>query len=323
MSGSPAVLEISGAVKCFGSQTALDRVDLRVGTGRIHGLVGPNGAGKTTLLAALFGLVRLDEGQMRLFGRTPAEAGAGWLDGVGGFIEAPRFYPYLTGRQNLTTLAALDGGEAGALVDQVLATVGLVAVADRRVKGYSLGMRQRLGLGAALLRRPRLLILDEPTNGMDPAGIRDLRGALRDLADRGLSVVLASHDMAQVEQLCDDVTVLHRGRVAFTGTLHRMRREAPDPAWRVRTSDDERAEELAGAFDELKVTAGADGLVAVAAQEALDRWVVDLGRAGVAVRALSLDVTPLELLFFELTERNGSTAVGATGDETSAVEGAA
>ena len=305
MSGSPAVLEMAGLTKRFGAHPALDGVDLRVGSGRIHGLVGPNGAGKTTLLAVLFGLVRPDEGSMQLFGRSRAEAGAAWLDGVGGFIEAPRFYPYLSGRQNLATLAALDSGDAGDLVEEVLDTVGLAPAGDRRVKGYSLGMRQRLGLAAALLRRPRLLVLDEPTNGMDPAGIRDLRAALRDLADRGLSVVLASHDMAQVEQLCDDVTVLHRGRVAFAGTLDRMRHEAPDPAWRVRTSDDQRAQQLAGDIDELKVTTTADGLVAVAAQAPLDRWVVDLGRAGVAVRALSLDVTPLELLFFHLTEEEG------------------
>src|ERR1035441_3212785 len=151
-------VEACGVTKWFGETTALDQVDFTVLDGSVHGLLGPNGAGKTTLLSALFGLVLPDEGTLRLFGRTRAEAGPGWLDGVGGFVETPRFYPYLTGRQNLAILAILAG------------------------------------LAAAMLRRPRLLILDEPTNGMDPAGIRDLRAALRRLAQDGLTVLLSSHD---------------------------------------------------------------------------------------------------------------------------------
>lgn len=297
-----AVLEMSAVGKAFADRRVLDRVDLTVGAGRIHGLVGPNGAGKTTLLSVLFGLVPADSGAMRLFGRSREQAGAAWLDGVGGFIETPRFYPYLTGRRNLATLAALDGGDAAGLVDDVLGLVGLRGAADVKVKGYSLGMRQRLGLAAALLRRPRLLVLDEPTNGMDPAGTRDLRAALRQLAADGLSVLLSSHDMGQVEQICDDVTVLHRGRVAFAGTLERMRLQAPEPAWRVTTSADGAAGDAAAATVDVKVTASDDGLVVRADQAALDRWVIDLGRRGIAVRALALDVTPLESMFFHLTE---------------------
>jgi ABC-2 type transport system ATP-binding protein len=146
-------VEARGVTKWFGETTALDQVDLLVGPGVVHGLLGPNGAGKTTLLSALFGLVLPDEGTLRLFGRTRAEAGSGWLDGVGGFVETPRFYPYLTGRQNLAILAGLDGGDADSLVDQAIESAGLAGAPRQKVRGYSLGMRQRLGLAAAMLRR--------------------------------------------------------------------------------------------------------------------------------------------------------------------------
>jgi ABC-2 type transport system ATP-binding protein len=292
-------VQACGVTKWYGETTALEGVDIAVGPGVVHGLLGPNGAGKTTLLSALFGLVLPDEGTVRLFGRTRSEAGAEWLDGVGGFIETPRFYPYLTGRRNLAVLASLDGGDARDLIDDLLDLVGLAPAGQQKVGGYSLGMRQRLGLAAALLRRPRLLILDEPTNGMDPAGIRDLRAALRHLAHRGLAVILASHDMAQAEEICDSVTVLNRGRIAFAGSLDRMRAEAADSAWRLRTNDDAGALVVAHDLEELKASpSDTGGLLVAGAQEVFDSFVVRLGRAGIAVRALALDVTPLESLLF-------------------------
>ncbi len=298
---APAV-EVSGVTKWFGEATALDRVDLVVAPGVVHGLVGPNGAGKTTLLSALFGLVVPDEGTLRLFGRTRGEAGSSFLDGVGGFVETPRFYPYLSARANLDGLGRLDGGGASALVDGVLEVVGLGDAGRQKVRGFSLGMRQRLGLAAALLRRPRLLILDEPANGLDPAGIRDLRASIRQLAASGLSVVLSSHDMAQIEEICDEVTVLAGGRVVFTGTLPEMRAEAPEPAWRLATSDDDAARALAAARDDVAATGRNDGAMSLrAGQAALDEYVVELGRAGVAVRALALERSALESLFFHLT----------------------
>ena len=172
-------------------------------------------------------------------------------------------------------------------------------------------MRQRLGLAAAMLRRPRLLILDEPTNGMDPAGIRDLRAALRRLARDGVTVMLSSHNMAQVEEICDSVTVLHHGRVVFAGGLDAMRADAPDPVWRMRTSDDDAALERAGTGRAGSRPSGRDGgLVVFAAQDRLDAYVLGLGRAGVAVRGLELDVTPLESLFFQLTGEPGRGSPG-------------
>jgi len=313
------IVEARGLTKWFGETTALDQVDFTVSPGVVHGLLGPNGAGKTTLLAALFGLVLPDEGTLRLFGRTRAEAGSGWLHGVGGFVETPRFYPYLSGRQNLAVLAGLDGGDAADLIDAALERVGLAGARRQKVRGYSLGMRQRLGLAAAMLRRPRLLILDEPTNGMDPAGIRDLRAALRRLARDGVTVVLSSHDMAQVEEICDAVTVLRHGRVVFAGNLDVMQADAPDPVWRVRTSDDSAALDRAKQVTGVKAASHDDGgLVVFAAQDRLDDYVLHLGREGVAIRGLELDVTPLPSLFFQLTGEPSSRA--STGPDGPAEE---
>jgi ABC-2 type transport system ATP-binding protein len=296
------VIEGRALTKWFGETTALDGVDFTVQPGTVHGLLGPNGAGKTTLLAACFGLVLPDEGTLRLFGRTRAEAGPAWLDGVGGFVETPRFYPYLTGRQNLAILAGLDGGDAASLVGDALERAGLTGAGRQKVRGYSLGMRQRLGLAAAMLRRPRLLVLDEPANGMDPAGIRDLRAALRRLARDGVTVVLSSHDMAQVEEVCDSVTVLQRGRAVFAGRLDVMRADAPDPVWRLHTSDDPAALSWAIGAEGVKAAAhDGGGLAVFAAQDKLDAYVLRLGGQRIAVRGLVLDVTPLASLFFSLT----------------------
>jgi ABC-2 type transport system ATP-binding protein len=297
-----AVVEARGVAKWFGETTALDAVDFTVGPGVVHGLLGPNGAGKTTLLAILFGLVIQDEGTVAMFGRTRSQAGPAWLDGVGGFVETPRFYPYLSGRQNLAVLAGLDGGAAASLIDEALDSVGLGEAGRKRARGYSLGMRQRLGLAAAMLRRPRLLILDEPANGMDPAGIRDLRAALRGLAHEGRTVILSSHDMGQVEEICDSVTVLNEGKAVFAGRLDAMRADAPDPVWRMRTSDDAAALDAARQLTGVKAASHDDGgLVVHAAQDSLDRYVRELGAGGVTVRGLELDITPLESLFFQLT----------------------
>ncbi len=203
-------------------------------------------------------------------------------------------------------LAGLDGGDAASLIDQALERAGLAGARRQKVRGYSLGMRQRLGLAAAMLRRPRLLILDEPTNGMDPAGIRDLRAALRRLASDGVTVVLSSHNMAQVEEICDSVTVLHKGKLVFAGRLDAMRTDAPDPVWRVHTSDDTTAIDAARQVSGVKAASHDDGgLIVHATQDRMDAYVLRLGGDGVTVRGLELDVTPLESLFFELTGESG------------------
>src|SRR4051812_35141361 len=167
--------------KRYGALTALDQISVAVAQGEVYGVLGPNGAGKTTFLRMLFGLIRPDAGTLSLFGRAWASHGIRSLDGVAGFIESPKFYPGLSGRRNLALLAGLDGGGAPGRVDEVLDIVDLTDRQRDKVGTYSFGMRQRLGVAAALLRAPRLLVLDEPANGLDPAGIRDMRALVKRL----------------------------------------------------------------------------------------------------------------------------------------------
>src|SRR5213075_523477 len=185
-------VELRGLVKCYGDLVAVDQVDLTVERGDVYGYLGPNGAGKTTSLRMMLGLIRPTAGSVRLFGRDPIQT-VHALDGVAGFVEAPRFYPYLSGRRNLELVAALDGGDARARIDDALATVDLAGRQHDRVRGYSHGMRQRLGIAGALLRDPRLLLLDEPTTGLDPAGMRDMRALIHRLAGEGITILLSSH----------------------------------------------------------------------------------------------------------------------------------
>src|SRR5205814_6017848 len=182
-------VELRALVKRYGGITAVDQVDLTVQSGDVYGYLGPNGAGKTTSLRMMLGLIRPSAGSVRLFGRDPL-ASVRALEQVAGFVEEPRFYPYLSGRKNLELLAAYDGGNAAARIGEVLDTVELAERAGDRVGGYSHGMRQRLGIAAALLRRPRLLLLDEPHTGLDPAGMRDMKTLIRRLSGEGMTVLL-------------------------------------------------------------------------------------------------------------------------------------
>ena len=192
----------------------------------------------------LLGLIRPDEGSARLFGRDPLLEGARALDGVAGFVEAPRFYPYLSGRRNLELVAALDGDGAEYRIGEALDTVDLADRAKDKVGGYSHGMRQRLGIAGALLRSPRLLLLDEPTTGLDPAGMRDMRALIRRLADQGITVLLSSHLMGEVEELCDRVAIVGSGRVIYEGPLHELIASATG-RYELRTTDDAQAAEIA------------------------------------------------------------------------------
>src|SRR6266487_3313115 len=192
-------IEVRGLLKRYGEITAVDDVDLTVNPGDVFGYLGPNGAGKTTSLRMMLGLIRPTAGSVRLFGRDPQISVAA-LGGVAGFVEAPSFYPYLSGRDNLELCAALDG-QSKTTIDEVLEVVDLRDRAKDKVKGYSHGMRQRLGIASALLRSPRLLLLDEPATGLDPAGMRDMRELIRDLAGQGITVLLSSHLLGEVEEL--------------------------------------------------------------------------------------------------------------------------
>ncbi|WP_405730597.1 ABC transporter ATP-binding protein [Streptomyces sp. NBC_01537] len=298
-----------GITKCFGDVVALDGVDLDVAQGQIHGLVGPNGAGKTTLLGLLLGLAVADGGGLEILG-TPVGRGIAAPDGVAGFVDGPGLYPSLTARQNLAALAALRGRDARTTgIDDVLDEVGLTDVADDRARGFSLGMRQRLGLAAALLTRPRLLVLDEPSNGLDPAGKKHVHGVLTRLAADGTSVVLSSHRMDDLEALCSEVTIVATGRVVFSGPLSKLAAESRELDYRLRTSDPQAARGLAAGTAGIRVVDDAGArydagvLVVRALVPALDELVVRLVHAGISVRELAPVVSPLEAAFLALTEQ--------------------
>ena len=299
-----------GLTKAFGHVVALDGVDLDVPTGRIHGLVGPNGAGKTTLLGLFLGLTKADGGALELLGERIG--GPLSLRGsVSGFVDGPGLYPTLTARQNLKALDYLRhaGGRRSVTAEELLERVGLRDVADDPVRGFSLGMRQRLGRAAALGGAPRLLILDEPANGLDPAGKRQVHRVLTDLADRGATVVLSSHRMDDLAALCDEVTLLSAGRVVFSGPVSKLAAESDELDFRLVTSDPAGARRVAEDTPGLSPVTGGrapaiadDRAVVVRGSEtALDDLVVRLVGAGIAVRELGPVVPPLEAAFLALT----------------------
>jgi ABC-2 type transport system ATP-binding protein len=307
-----------GLVKRYGEIVAVDHVDLNVRSGDVYGFLGPNGAGKTTTLRMALGLITPSAGSVELFGRDPMRQGAKALDGVAGFVEAPRFYPYLTGRKNLELLAALDGDGARDRIEDVLDVVELSPRARHKVGGYSHGMRQRLGIAAALLRRPRLLILDEPATGLDPAGMRDMRALIRRLADEGMTVLLSSHQLPEVQELCDRVAIVDSGRVVYEGALADLRRQG-GTSYRLRTADDTRAIGLLRSQPSLSgVTAGPHGIEFSAQEHDVGELSLALGRAGIAILALTPQLATLEDLFFRLTESADGQPTNGTAEPATA-----
>jgi ABC-2 type transport system ATP-binding protein len=300
VSGLP--IAARGLVKRYGEIVAVDSVDLTVEPGDVFGYLGPNGAGKTTSLRMMLGLIRPTEGSVELFGRDPLIDGAKALDGVAGFVEGPRFYPYLSGRRNLELLAAYDEPSSRSRVDEVLEIVDLLDRAKDRVGGYSHGMRQRLGIASALLRDPRLLLLDEPTTGLDPAGMRDMRDFVRRLAGEGITVLLSSHLLGEVEELCNRVAIVSKGRIVYEGALDELLARAPT-GYRLRATEPERARMVCLS------QAGIEGVELVGAElrfqadeEAVAALSVALGQARIGVTALVPETASLEELFLGLTE---------------------
>jgi ABC-2 type transport system ATP-binding protein len=309
MLGQTGAVRARGLTKSFGDVVALDNVDLDVAAGQIHGVVGPNGAGKTTLFGLLLGLAVADGGTLEVLG-LPVRRSLAAPDGVTGFVDGPGLYPALTARGNLAALAGLRGrGRRTAGIDDVLAEVGLTEVADDKVRGFSLGMRQRLGLAAALLTRPRLLVLDEPTNGLDPAGKKHVNQVLTRLAADGATVVLSSHRMDDLEELCSEVTILATGRVVFSGPLSKLAAEKEELDYRLLTTDLDVTRRVAADTAGIQVLDGAGtaghrgGLVVRARVAALDDLVPRLVREGVSVRELTPVVSALESAFLDLTEQ--------------------
>ena len=300
-SGDEAVLAVSGLSKRFGARRAVQDATFSVFDGQIHGLLGPNGAGKTTTLQMLLGTVRPDAGSIEFKGRALAADLPRGRAGIAGFVGTPGFYPYLTASRNLELLSAWDGPRASSRVEELLDMVGLADRAQSKVRTFSTGMRQRLALAAALISEPEVLIVDEPATGLDPAGIRQLHSQLTALAAAGAAVVLSSHDLDEVEQLCSSVTVLREGRVVYDGTVAALEQQAPIRQWRLHTSDDDVAAHLAGQYPVQLVAEEFGHLLLKGGIRDLDAFVLALGTEGIAVRGLVRNQMPLESLFFELT----------------------
>jgi ABC-2 type transport system ATP-binding protein len=305
------VVETSGLTKRFGARVAVDNVDLCVPRGSAFGYLGPNGAGKTTLIRMLLGLTRATTGTMRLLGRpVPAERAAA-LARVGAIVEEPRFHRHLSGRENLSVIAAARERNAHDRIAGALARVGLAERADERVSTYSLGMRQRLGVARALLADPELLILDEPTNGLDPAGIHEFRGMIRGLVAEGRTVLLSSHLLDEVEKICDAVAIVDHGRVVMQGSLAKLRGDRKSIL--IGSSDGVRVQALLAAHPAVRSAANSpEGIrvtlrpgLSITAEDAaadINRFLVE---AGLAVHRVEQTRASLEERFLELTSRLG------------------
>jgi ABC-2 type transport system ATP-binding protein len=291
-----------GLVKRYGDLLAVDHVDLTVEHGDVFGYLGPNGAGKTTSLRMLLGLIRPSAGSVRLFGRDPLLEGAKALERVAGFVEGPSFYPYLSGRRNLELLADYDDTGGRNRIDELLELVELEDRAGDRVGGYSHGMRQRLGIAGSLLRAPRLLLLDEPTTGLDPAGMRDMRALVKRLAGEGITVLLSSHLLSEVEELCNRVAIIRRGRIVYQGALGDLMATAAT-GYRMEVTDTARGLAICAAQPGIGDVRSEDGALRFAADEdSVAALSIALGEAGVGITTLVPETATLEELFLDLTE---------------------
>jgi ABC-2 type transport system ATP-binding protein len=303
-------VETAGLTKRFGGRTAVDRVSLLVPGGTAFGYLGPNGAGKTTLIRMLLGLTRPDAGSMRLLGRPVPEQRATALLRVGAMAEEPRFLDHLTGRENLRVNAAAREPAAAGRIGAALERVGLTERAGERVARYSTGMRQRLGVARCLLADPQLLILDEPTNGLDPAGVVEFRGMIRALVAEGRTVVLSSHLLDEVEKICDVAAIVDRGRIVAQGPVAELSAEGSRSVV-LRVSDPGRAlltltghpaaRSVSEDGQQVKVALGAiTGTEARSVAADVNRRLVE---AGVGVYRLDLPAATLEERFLQVTHK--------------------
>jgi ABC-2 type transport system ATP-binding protein len=278
---------------------AVDRLTLRVHRGEVYGFLGPNGAGKTTTLRMLVGLIRPNSGEVRVLGEAPGTPNG--LRRIGTMIEAPAFYPFLSGRDNLRVVARY-AGIAEERIGPVLAEVDLAERAGDSFGSYSQGMKQRLGVAAALLKEPELLILDEPTNGLDPAGMAEMRTLIRGLGQGGRTVLLSSHLMTEVEQICDRVGIVRKGRLVAEGTVAELRAE---DALRIRAEPLDEARRVLAAMHGVGEVAVRDGQLRIATDPArsaaINRALVE---AGLVVSEVCVERASLEDVFLDLTQES-------------------
>ncbi len=294
----------AGLSKRFGKQLAVDAVDLAVPRGAVYGFLGPNGSGKTTTIRMLLGLIRPTAGSHRLLGEPMPDRAAQVLPRVGALVEGPAFHPYLSGRDNLRRLDAADRTAdprtADARIGAALDRVGLGAAATKRFRAYSLGMRQRLAIAGALLQPRDLLVLDEPTNGLDPQGTREVRTLVAALAAEGSTVLLSTHLLAEVEQVCTHVGVMHRGKLVAQSPLASLQAGA-EPRARVETTQPEDAARVlraSGLTDVTTTDGAASGLLGPIPPE---KVIAALVHDGVPVRGFAVVAPSLEDMFVALT----------------------
>ena len=302
--GAGLAITTSGlAMRFRGGQLAVDHIDLAVPHGSVYGFLGPNGSGKTTTIRMLLGLVHPTAGSFAMLGTDLRDLDS-VLPRVGALVEGPAFYPFLSGRQNLARCDAADPSAdlltARARIDHALDQVGLLAAADKRYRAYSLGMKQRLGIAAGLLRPRDLMILDEPTNGLDPQGTREIRSLVKQIAADGTTVFVSSHLLAEVEQICSHVGVMSTGRLVFQGPLAELRGRG-EPRILIRTTEPPAAAEVLGKLGLADITSTDGQVSAVLSGHRPELVNAELVHAGVPVAGLETVRPSLEDLFVELT----------------------
>ena len=315
MSDEP-IIRLEGVTKRFGSKVAVDGVTIDVPRGRCLGWLGPNGSGKTTLIRCMLGLARTSSGTIEVRGQPMPSGSRLALERVGGIVEEPRFYPYLSGRGNLEVWAGFLGGDSRGRIDAALERVGLAANADRKVKAYSMGMRQRLGVARSLLNAPELLILDEPSNGLDPSGMAAFRQMIRSFVELdGRTVFISSHLLDEVEKIADDIAIVHEGRLVLHGSVEELVAEGRQ-GLRLRVDDGDRATAVAGGLPFVTgVERRGPGELGISLTTLDDDSAIALTRAlveaGVGVAEVTRERESLEERFLEITG-------GATADEVKA-----
>jgi ABC-2 type transport system ATP-binding protein len=298
------VLSAEGLTKRFGKREAVSGVSFDVRAGEVFGFLGPNGAGKTTTIRMLVGLARPDAGRVRIRGLDLARDFERAMAHVGSIVEAPDLYKYLTGRENLLHFSRMLPPGAAERIEELASLVALSERLDDRVSAYSLGMRQRLGIAQALLGNPDILILDEPANGLDPAGIREIRQLVRRLAgERGIAVFVSSHLLSEIEQMCDRVAIIHRGRTLAAAPVAELLERVASDVVRVRARPAQRAAEILAAFGptEIEPEGAADAVAARVPPEKVPEALRRLLAAGVDVYSVERPVPSLEEIFLEIT----------------------
>ena len=297
---SDVVIETDGLTKRYGEVLAVDRLSMNVPRGHVFGLLGPNGSGKTTTMGMLLGLVKPTAGSFSLFDSDTQRLEA--LRRIGAIVETPSFYPYLSGRDNLAYFQGITGRGDPTELDDLLQKVDLADRADSRFRTYSLGMKQRLGLAYALLGDPEVLFLDEPTNGMDPAGMAEVRDLIRSLGTGGRTVLLSSHLLHEVEQVCDSVAILSKGKLIAQGKVADLVHSREGDRVRLRTTDNAKAVQVLSALDWVgDVTVDGESVLVTAPGDRSSDISVALGRSEIYVTQMAAEEMSLEQYFLDVT----------------------